>query len=246
MVYDKQEEKVKKYPRFLRDYYFSAKEKREEKIKKFYSAIPKNSIILEGACGKISMIKKFNSNASNIRMLIGIDLLKDSIRLNNYLDFKIVANLENLPFKEDFFDVVNLPNVVEHLQNPKKVFKEVNYVLKRGGILLISTKNIYNPFMAINKLLPIKTRYWIKKRILKSPGHYLDTFPAIYRCNSPMKLRKVLTNLGFKEEQIWLWGWPLIITFSTGLFFSMIYEKLTDRKWLCFSKPNIWARFKKI
>jgi hypothetical protein len=100
--------------------------------------------------------------------------------------------------------------------------------------------------MAINKLLPFKIRYWIKKKILKIHGHFLDTFPVPYRCNSLTKIKRVFANLGFSEEQIWLWGWPLIKTSSAGLFFSMMYEKLTDRKSLQIFKPNIWVRFRKI
>jgi SAM-dependent methyltransferase len=242
-IYAELEKRIRKYPRFLRDYYFYSVKVRDEEVKSFYSTIPSNSIILEGACGKMSKLRKTNSD---IRTLVGMDLSIDDIKLNNDLDFKIVANLENLPFKRDCFDVVNLPNVVEHLQDPEKVFKEATYVLRKRGFLLVSTKNIYCPFMSIQRLLPLKIRYWIKKNVLKSPGHHLDTFPAPYRCNSPATIKKVLANLGYNEEQIWLFGWPLIITPSIGLFFSMIYEKLTDKKWLLILKPNMWVRFRKI
>ena len=179
-------------------------------------------------------------------MMIGVDLLANSIKENESLDYKIIGNLENLPFKKEYFDVVNLPGVVEHLDNPEKVFKESAYVLKKGGLLLIGTKNIYNPFMSCNKLLPMGFRLWVKRVILKSPGHYIDTFPAPYRCNSSGKLKKVLADLGFIDEEIWLWGWPLIKTPAIGLFLSMIYEKLTDIPLLRFGKANIWARFRKV
>lgn len=240
------DEKIRQYPNFLSRYYFQDKIDREEKIKSFFTAIPPNSIVLEGACGKTSKISKCNTNNSNIKLLVGVDLLEDAIRVNNSLDFKIVANLEHLPFKRDYFDVVNLPGVVEHLQTPHNVFKEVNYVLKKGGVLLIGTQNIFNPIMNIQRLLPLKARYWIKKKILKIQGHYLDTFPAPYRCNSPIKIKKVLGDLGFKEEQILLFGWPLMSTPAICLFFSMIYERLTDKKWLKIFKPILWVRFRKI
>ena len=242
MLSDK-EAGIKKYPLFLQKYYFSAKEDREGKIKNFYSDVQANSIILEGACGKVSIMRDSNPN---IKILIGVDLSKDSIKLNDKLDFKIVSDLENLPFKKDYFDIVNLVNVIEHLKNPEKVFREANYVLKKGGVLLISTKNIYNPFMASNKFLPFNIRYLIKKKFLKITGHYLDTFPAPYRCNSPRRMNKVLVNCGFKIVNIWLWGWPLIGTNMIGLFFSMLYEKLTDRRCLQLFKPNIWVKVKKV
>lgn len=246
MIYDKQEEKIKNYPRFLREYYFSDEKKRRKKMGEFYSVIPKNSIVLEGACGKISRLISNISDPSSIKMIVGIDLLYDSIKENESMDQKIIGNLENLPFKKGSFDVVNLPGVVEHLDNPEKVFGAASYVLKEGGLLLVGTKNIYNLFMSCNRLLPMKFRLWCKRIILKSPGHLLDTFPAPYRCNSSGKLKRVLADFGFIDEEIWLWGWPLIKTPAIGLFLSMIYEKLTDIPLLRFGKANIWARFRKL
>ncbi len=240
------EEKINSYPRFLREYYFSAKNERETKVKGFYSDIPSDSIILEGACGKVSKTRLSNLNNSNIKMLVGIDLLFDSININEDLDFKAVANLENLPFKADYFNVVILPAVVEHLNEPEKVFKEAHRILKKDGVLLITTKNIYNPLMAANKFLSLKFRYWVKKYILRYPGLYLDTFPAPYRCNSSVKINRVLSKLGFTKEQFWYFGWPLFVTPSIGLFFSMIYEKLTDIKCLQFGKPDFCAKYRKV
>jgi SAM-dependent methyltransferase len=245
-VYEEIEKEINLYPRYLRNYYFSSKTERERKIKEFYSAIPLNSVVLEGACGKLSRIREFNADTSNIKKLIGVDLLEESIKLNEDLDYKIVSDLENLSVKKNYFNVVHLSNVVEHLNNPERVFNEASQVLKKGGILIISTKNIYSPFMFINIFLPFNLRFWVKNKILRSPGHHLDTFDAPYKCNSTKKIRCALNNLGFKEEQIWLWGWPLIITPSIGLFFSMIYEKLTDMKLFRFTKPNIYAKFRKI
>lgn len=241
-----EEKKIRNYPAFLSNYYFVSKEYRDGKLKRLYSSIPVKSVVLEGACGKISKLRESNFNNSNLKTLIGIDLLKDSIIQNKDLDFKILANLENIPFKNNYFDIVNLPDVVEHLDDPEKVFKEIRNVLKKDGILFISTKNILNPLMAINKFLPLKIRYWVKKKVLKSQGHSLDAFHAPYQCNSLKKIKSVFEPMGFKVEESWLWGWPLISTPAVCLLFSMIYEKLTDKKFLRWLKPNIWVRLKKI
>lgn len=47
-----------------------------------------------------------------------------------------VARGENLPFPIDFFDVVILSEVLEHLYNPQVVLSECLRVLKSGGLII--------------------------------------------------------------------------------------------------------------
>ncbi len=53
----------------------------------------------------------------------------------------IKANVENLPFKNEFFDFSYSGEVIEHLYSPLKFLKEVNRVTKRGGAFVITTPN---------------------------------------------------------------------------------------------------------
>jgi 2-polyprenyl-3-methyl-5-hydroxy-6-metoxy-1,4-benzoquinol methylase len=54
------------------------------------------------------------------------------------VEFK-VANLANLPFESDKFDVILLNDVVEHIKRPIliDVLKECKRVLKKGGRIFI-------------------------------------------------------------------------------------------------------------
>ncbi len=50
-----------------------------------------------------------------------------------------------LPFKDGEFDVVNCDCTIEHLtHSPKSLFKEVNRVLRPGGVFLVTTPNLVN------------------------------------------------------------------------------------------------------
>jgi len=66
---------------------------------------------------------------------IGID-----IRPGRGVD--IVASVYDLPFKDGEFDVVLCMSVIEHLEEPLVVIKEMRRVLKNGGKIIISV-----PFM---------------------------------------------------------------------------------------------------
>jgi SAM-dependent methyltransferase len=49
---------------------------------------------------------------------------------------------EKLPFEDNYFDVVLLIEVMEHVHNHRTLFRECHRVLKPGGILFFSTPNI--------------------------------------------------------------------------------------------------------
>ncbi|MCK4319949.1 class I SAM-dependent methyltransferase [Candidatus Micrarchaeota archaeon] len=52
-----------------------------------------------------------------------------------------VGSAYKLPFKDNFFDSVYSIDVIEHLDYPEKMLKEVKRVLKKGGVFLIQTPN---------------------------------------------------------------------------------------------------------
>jgi SAM-dependent methyltransferase len=51
---------------------------------------------------------------------------------------------QGLPFRERSFNHVVMIEVIEHLENPFFVLREINRILKPGGILILSTPNILN------------------------------------------------------------------------------------------------------
>jgi 2-polyprenyl-3-methyl-5-hydroxy-6-metoxy-1,4-benzoquinol methylase len=59
------------------------------------------------------------------------------IERNNWIS----ANGENLPFKDNQFDAVICLEVIEHIENPGKLLRDIFRVLKKEGKLLISTPN---------------------------------------------------------------------------------------------------------
>lgn len=63
---------------------------------------------------------------------------KNNIKIKN----GDVSN-QKLPFKNESLDVVICEALIEHLaDSPKELFKEVNRVLKKNGVFLVSTPNL--------------------------------------------------------------------------------------------------------
>ena len=49
--------------------------------------------------------------------------------------------VEDGGFESEFFDVIRLSNVVEHLPNPKETFREIRRILKSDGIVYLTVPN---------------------------------------------------------------------------------------------------------
>jgi len=50
---------------------------------------------------------------------------------------------EELPYDEDFFDLIIIDNVLDHCEDPLLVLDEMNRVLKKGGVIFLR-QNVYN------------------------------------------------------------------------------------------------------
>jgi len=53
-----------------------------------------------------------------------------------------IADAHHLPFRPESFSKVMMYEVIEHLENPKQALSEIHRVLKKEGILELTTPNI--------------------------------------------------------------------------------------------------------
>ena len=75
----------------------------------------------------------------------------------------IQADAHFLPFRNEAFDTVVCYEVIEHVDSPRKVLKEIARVLKKGGRAIISTPNPH--------YLPKILRLAFKGRYSVHPDH---------------------------------------------------------------------------
>lgn len=70
---------------------------------------------------------------------IGIDV-QETKRPRNYSKIhKVNLNKNTIPYPDDFFDSVIAGEIIEHVENPSFLLREINRVLKDKGKLIIST-----------------------------------------------------------------------------------------------------------
>jgi SAM-dependent methyltransferase len=161
-------------------------------------ALRPGAVALDAGCGRTTRLRFYRDR---IERLVGLDRDEAAGRENPFLDEFVPGDLEQaLPFAGDSFDLVYANFVVEHLQQPERVFAEWRRVLRPGGTLVLLTSNRASPLMAAADRLPQRTRLAIKRR--GAGVEERDIYPTPYRANTPSKLEQVAASAGFRPVSV--------------------------------------------
>lgn len=57
---------------------------------------------------------------------------------------KVNLNVEKLPYADDSFDLVTCSEVIEHVENYRAILREAHRVLRKNGLLILTTPNVLN------------------------------------------------------------------------------------------------------
>lgn len=108
--------------------------------KTFYN----DKIILDIGCGPRGSLEW----ADMAKERIGLDPLVDKYKtlrnLNHKMDY-VNSAAENIPFDDNYFDVVCSFNSLDHVDDLNKVISEIKRILKPGGIFLLITDVNHDP-----------------------------------------------------------------------------------------------------
>jgi 2-polyprenyl-3-methyl-5-hydroxy-6-metoxy-1,4-benzoquinol methylase len=97
----------------------------------------------------------------------------------------INSDIEYLSFEENYFDVITMWDVIEHIKNPTTILKKIYKLLNFDGLLCIETPNNDSIYHLILK------KEWISFREISHIYFY-----------SPETLTRILNKVGFKAVKI--------------------------------------------
>lgn len=124
--------------------------------------------------------------------VVGVDIFEDKKNKENYknIDRFIFGNIENIDFPEyyNYFDLILLPDVLEHLIEPKNVLSKAHKYLKDDGFIIVSMPNIRH-YSALNKI-------FIKGDFSYEESGIFDTTHLRFYCRKNIK--ELLESSGFK------------------------------------------------
>lgn len=139
---------------------------------------------------------------SRARRVVGLDRVATALKQHQTIECRAVADIAELPFADERFDLVTANMVVEHLQQPTLQFEEVWRVMKPAGRFLFHTPNTLGYSTVLARLVPDG----MKRPLIRAiEGRWSrDVFPTHYRANSRRVIERLARATGFETETIQL------------------------------------------
>jgi SAM-dependent methyltransferase len=129
--------------------------------------------------------------------VVGMDLSFKSVQLACHGETRFrgaCADVRNLPFRRESFDVVVSNSTLDHFQTLEEIsvsLRELHRVLRKDGQLIVTLDNLANPIIAVRNHLPFK----LLNRLGIVPYFVGAT------CG-PRRLQKLLREAGFEVRDV--------------------------------------------
>lgn len=96
--------------------------------------------LLEIGSGNGRFLKSLNQSRFERHGIDMAEIVPNTPKINRIRFYK--GNILNMSFGKEKFDIIVMWHVLEHITSPHELFKKINGLLKKGGILVLSTPNI--------------------------------------------------------------------------------------------------------
>jgi ubiquinone/menaquinone biosynthesis C-methylase UbiE len=130
------------------------------------------------------------------KKLVGIDRDLVSLAQHNAIQHKVCGELHQLPFKDEAFNLATANMVIEHIEQPEAMLREIARVLKPGGLFLFHTPNARGYSTLVARMIP--------SRLAPHLSHFLmgralaDVYPTFYRLNTHSSISSAAARTGLR------------------------------------------------
>ncbi|HZL60542.1 MAG TPA: methyltransferase domain-containing protein [Stellaceae bacterium] len=183
------------------------------------------AVLVDAGCGRgAPSLRPFRGKA---RRLIGIDVVPFSEKVDG-IELR-QRDLADTGLADESVDLMYSQAVVEHVQEPDKVFAEIARVLVPGGAYIALTANKWDYASLLARLIPNRFHPWIVRHTEGRPEE--DVFPTAYKANTRRDVARHARRHGLEVAEFRYVGqYPSYFMFNGGLFFlATLYQKLIER-----------------
>ena len=153
---------------------------RMRRVQKFF---PSSGKVLDIGCGEGTFLQLLQQEGWECH---GTELTAEiASRASRFGISVSVGQIDEKRFSPHSFDLITLWQVLEHLPEPMKTLTTVTHLLKKGGILAISTPNIDS----------------LQAEVGKSQWFHLDPPRHLY-LYSPRTLEQIMGSFGFRLQKL--------------------------------------------
>ncbi len=160
--------------------------------------------VLDAGCGSGSMVLKLLLDGYDVdgiedsrKFVDMVKVMVQSLKTDRKVDIK-KGSTTDIPYADETFDGVISSEVLEHVDNDSKAVKELWRVLKKRGICAVS--------------VPANPDLWDKS----------DEWAGHKRRYTKEGLISLFEGNGFKIEEIFFWGFPLVRLYNRLFFLNYI------------------------
>lgn len=188
-----------------------------------------SAVLLDTGCG--SGKETPLDYSQRVRLAIGVDISKSVLENNNFHQ-KIIANVEQIPLENNYANIILCQELIEHLLNPDKFFREVSRILRKSGIFIMMTPNLWGWRSLISRLTPYSFHRRMNKQLYDIED--ADVFPTYYRANTLFTVQRLLKKYGMKMVKCEFFEpSPRTLTFSAVTTYGEIMYTKLIRKYRC-------------
>lgn len=203
---------------------------------------------LDLGCGR-RLMSPWRSDAEHALVsrsdkVFGVDRDFASLRDNDTIPFRCLAEAGVLPFRNESFDLVTANMVFEHLREPEHEIAEIWRLLADGGVMLLHTPNRWSfPTLFLQ---PIPQALKNLAALMLEGRSKQDIFPTYYRINSAPAIRRLAEQSGFDVVSIQLIATGAVFALVPPLAaLELLWIRLTSSAWAAAARPNIIAILRK-
>ncbi len=137
------------------------------------------SIVLDVGCGEGWHGLDFTKTAQTV---IGIDVTLSPVwrKIKQKNLYFVISDTYFLPFKDKIFDRIYLKDVLHHLKEPDRAFREIMRVTKKGGEIYLIEANRYNPLLYLHLTLRYGHQHFTQEYFMKFAQKYSKNVKFIF------------------------------------------------------------------
>lgn len=121
----------------------------------------------------------------------------------------VLGDAHRLPFKDDAFDCVKCTELLEHVENPDKVIKEIPRVLKSSGVLILSMPFNF-PIHADPYDFQRFTDYKLKRMLEKDFKIEMIKKQGLFFTVLGNMLKQAITNMKLRLKRVFYLTFPFL------------------------------------
>lgn len=169
-----------------------------------------------------------------ISKLVGVEFNKSS---RAYAKSRFGLNTMSALPKKGKFDLINLSDVIEHMQNPVEELKNLRKFMHKGSLLLISTPDYDNVIARLTQVKPEEHLFYFTKQTLHQALQKTG-FKVLYlRNTSRIHTIKNLFGASTAKNKLFLFALKAISFLRLEKLFEAAFINRTNSDLLAIAKP---------